>query len=139
MTVAPDSLIATTVALSLAVRTLGGSIGYTIYYNVFVEKLTAKIPQYVATSAVGAGLPASSAEIFVETLLGAPANVTQVPGVTPAVLQAANMASQSAYADSLAYVWYVSIAFGACAIIASATIGNISKFLTNRIAVGISR
>jgi hypothetical protein len=36
--VCPDDLIATVSALTLAIRVVGGSIGYTIYYNVFLNK-----------------------------------------------------------------------------------------------------
>ena len=45
--VCPDDLIATVSALTLAIRVVGGSIGYAIYYNVFYNKfvpiLTAKV------------------------------------------------------------------------------------------------
>jgi len=37
--VCPDDLIATVSALTLAIRVVGGSIGYAIYYNVFYTKL----------------------------------------------------------------------------------------------------
>ena len=36
--ICPDDLIATVAALTLAIRVLGGSIGYCIYYNVFYNK-----------------------------------------------------------------------------------------------------
>lgn len=36
--VCPDDLIATISALTLAIRVVGGSIGYAIYYNVFYNK-----------------------------------------------------------------------------------------------------
>lgn len=37
--ICPDDLIATVAALTLAVRVIGGSVGYCIYYNVFICKL----------------------------------------------------------------------------------------------------
>jgi hypothetical protein len=40
----PDDIIAATGAMTLVVRVLGGSIGYSIYYNIFVSKLNAKLP-----------------------------------------------------------------------------------------------
>lgn len=36
--ICPDELIATVAALTLAIRVLGGAIGYAVYYNVFVNK-----------------------------------------------------------------------------------------------------
>ncbi|KAK0967574.1 hypothetical protein LTR54_018266, partial [Friedmanniomyces endolithicus] len=35
--ICPDDLIATIAALTLAIRVIGGSIGYCVYYNVFVS------------------------------------------------------------------------------------------------------
>lgn len=133
--VTPDALITTCAALSLSVRTVGGSIGYTIYYNVFVHKLTPKLPAYVAEYAIKAGLPLTSATLFVETLFTDPAKIIDVPGVTPKVLAAATLGSQWAYAESLKYVWYTSIAFGICAIICVTFLPSTAKYQTNRVAV----
>tara|TARA_R110002003_G_scaffold878_2_gene21706 strand:+ start:1062 stop:2402 length:1341 start_codon:yes stop_codon:yes gene_type:complete len=36
--ICPDDLIATVAALTLAIRVIGGSIGYCVYYNVFIGK-----------------------------------------------------------------------------------------------------
>lgn len=137
ITVTPDTTIATCVALSLTIRAVGGSIGYAIYYNVFINKLTPRLPAYVGEWAVEAGLPVSEATVFVETFLGAPEKIAEVPGVTPAIINAATIGSRWAYADSLKYVWLTSIAFGCCAIVACLFIGNISKYMTNRVAARI--
>lgn len=88
--VTPDTSIATCVALSLAIRTVGGSIGYAIYYNVFINKLTPQLPTLVGEWAVKAGLPLTSAEAFVGAYLtGAEEMLAQIPGVTPAVIEGA--------------------------------------------------
>ena len=133
--VTPDALITTCAALSLSVRTVGGAIGYTIYYNVFIQKVTPRLPTYIAEYAIEAGLPISSAKLFVETLLLDPTKILTVPGVTPKVLAAATYGSQWAYADSLRYVWYTSIAFGICAIICAGFLPSTKKYQTNRVAV----
>ncbi|EXJ55395.1 hypothetical protein A1O7_08322 [Cladophialophora yegresii CBS 114405] len=135
MTACPDSLIATATALTLTIRFVGGSIGYSIYYNVFSEKLARKLPERVLDFALQAGLPRSSAATFVQTFLTLPANVSDVVGVTPAIVEAATMGSRWAYSDALAYVWYTSIPFGVLSIIGCLMIGDISKYMTNRIAV----
>lgn len=135
LTVTPDAFIATTVALSVSIRVIGGSIGYSIYYNVFANKLNSKLPLLVGQAAVEAGLPLTSAEQFTVAFLTAPDSVTLVPGVTSAVIQAAEMGSRWAYSESLSYVWYVSIPFGVMSIIACLFLGNIRPYLTHRIAV----
>ncbi|KAJ8107802.1 hypothetical protein OPT61_g8614 [Boeremia exigua] len=97
----PDAYLATTAALSLSIRTLGGSIGYTIYYNIFVGKLKKDLPEFVAKYALGAGLPATDATEFITTFLTAPAKIASAPGFTPAIAMAATTGSRWAYAESL--------------------------------------
>lgn len=137
MTACPDSLIATTAALTLTIRFIGGSIGYSIYYNVFVQKLTPRLPERILEYAIDAGLPQESGLEFISTFLTAPSNLTGIPGVTTTVVQAATIGSRWAYSEALAFVWYVSIPFGVLSVIACFFIGDVSRFMTNRIAVQI--
>ncbi len=137
MTACPDSLIATATALTLTVRFVGGSIGYSIYYNVFTEKLSLKLPAMVLEFATRAGLSKGSATEFVTTFLSDPGAAANLTGITPAILDAATIGSRWAYADALKYVWYVSIPFGILSIMGCFLIGDVSKFMTNRIAVQI--
>lgn len=102
-----------------------------------MEKLTKNLPVYIADYAVLAGLPVADAKIFVETLLLDPTKIASVPGVTPAILAAATKGSQWAYAESLKYVWYTSIAFGLLSMIAVAFLPSTLKYQTNRVAVAL--
>lgn len=133
----PDEYIGTTAALSLAVRFLGGSIGTTIYFNIFNSALMTNFPAYVVPAVIQAGLPISSVEPFVAALAVDPAAAMQVPGVTMEILQVGGLQAQWAVAQSLDGVWYASIAFGAVGIIASCFIPNIRQFMTNRVAVDL--
>jgi hypothetical protein len=107
MLVCPDALITTAAALSLSIRTVGGSIGYSVYYNVFATKLTDALPRYTAEYAVKAGLPLASVEPFVKLFLTAPQELGQagILGVTPGVVEGATVGTRWAYSDSLKYVW----------------------------------
>lgn len=107
MIVCPDALITTAAALSLSIRTVGGSIGYSIYYNIFATKLEQNLPKYTAEYAVKAGLPVSSAVEFVTVFLTAPKTLATTPieGVTPTVIAGATKGVQWAYSQSLKYVW----------------------------------
>ena len=110
-----------------------------IYYNIFNGKILAKLPVLVGEYAVAAGLPVEDAEVFVGTYLTEGYEAAKaLPGVTAAILDGALTGSQWAYADSLAYVWYVSIAFGCCAMICAILIPKTGRFQTNRIAVELS-
>jgi hypothetical protein len=135
----PDNLISTCVALCLSIRTVGGAIGTAINSNVFGTKLTKRLPQDIARYVVNAGLPESSVQMFVELFLTAPNNITQatVPGVNAGVLLAAAHGSRGAYASSLKYVWYAMLPFGMLSCLACLALGNVGRFMTNRIAARI--
>jgi hypothetical protein len=127
----------TAVAHSLAIRVTGGSIEYTSYYNVFVNKVATKRPVLVTKHTIEAGHSAGSVTEFVGTFLTIPATAATISGVTPDILAAATLGSQWVYAKNLRMVWLVSIPFGVCAIIACCFLGNTSKFMTNRVAARI--
>lgn len=135
--VAPDQLLTTAAALSLSVRTIGGAIGYSIYYNVFVNKLKKTLPVYAATYAIKAGLPVADAEEFVTVLLTNPAKIASVPGFSLVILESAAEGVRWAYAISLHYVWYASIPFGIAAIVCCLFLGSTAKYQTNRVAVAL--
>lgn len=107
MIAAPDALITTCAALSLSVRAVGGSIGYSIYYSIFHKKLVELGPAKVAEYAVGAGLSLKDVEAFVTTFFSDISNIATAPGFTPEILAAAGLGQQWAYAYALHYVWYV--------------------------------
>ena len=157
----PDAYIGTTGALSLSSRFLGGSVGTSIYFNVFLNKIKTELPAQVLPVALKGGLSQSNAITLVQTL--ALANFEQlaptIPGVTPQLLEKAIYARQWAYADSLKYVWYVTdalsisspqlsspfahsymvryttIPFGVISCLCCLGLPNIKKYMTNRVAV----
>ena len=134
---APDAYIGTVTALSLTVRFIGGSVGTSIYFNVFNTKVQKLFPTLVGGAAVKAGLPMKSLEPFVTAM--APYNylalAPKVPGATQKIVAAATLARQLAYAEALKYVWYTTIPFGIISIIACLFLPNIKKYMTNRVAV----
>lgn len=158
MLVCPDALITTAAAMSLSIRTVGGSIGHSIYYNIFATKLEKNLPAYVAEYAIKAGLPITSAKQFVTIFLTDPTALatTKTPGMMPAVIAGAKKGTQWAFSESLKYVWvytdseilnkhhrlilhkFTSIAFGSIAIICTILLPSTNKYQTNLVAVQIS-
>ena len=133
----PDEYIGTTTALSLSSRFVGGSIGTTIYFNVFHTKIAKLFPAMVGGAAIQAGLPKESLVPFV-TAMNSPAFdmlAPQVPGANAAIVTAANMERQWAFAESLKYVWYTTIPFGIISVLACFFLPNIEKYMTDRVAV----
>ncbi|EAT76787.2 hypothetical protein SNOG_15949 [Parastagonospora nodorum SN15] len=127
-------LIATVAALTLAIRVIGGSIGYCVYYNVFISthfiggamvtKLNITSPKIIEEAIVITG---SSLLPLLEELPG----IKGVPGAYELVVYA----GQLAYAEAYKYVYYVSIAFGGVGIIAACFLGDISKYMDDHVAV----
>jgi len=54
--VCPDDLIATVSALTLAIRVVGGSIGYAVYYNVFYNKFVPILSPKIASKLLFPGI-----------------------------------------------------------------------------------
>lgn len=136
--VSPDEVIATITAITLSVRLIGGSIGYAIYFNVFQNKLVAVFPPIVGTAVIQAGLPVAELEPFLEAL--ANKNTTEIAllhGITPKILLAAQAAVDVAYVQAFRQIYFVSIAFGGAAILASVFLGDIRKYMVDRVAVNI--
>lgn len=137
--ISPDELIATATALVITVRFVGGAVGYSIYYAIFVPKLTKLIPETIAAYAIQAGLPAADATTFVGTLLTTPAEAVTLPGVTATILAAATEGSRWAYARALSFVWFTSIPFGIISVVIAICMPDIRVYMTERVAANIGR
>jgi len=136
--ISPDEVIATVTAITLSIRLIGGSIGYAIYFNVFQNKLVEVLPTTVGIAVAKAGLPITVIPAFVEALVAQNLTaVSEIKGITPAILLAADSAVKESYTQGFRLIYLVSIAFGGAAIIASLFLGNIKRFMVDRVAVDI--
>ncbi|KAL8826916.1 MAG: hypothetical protein Q9191_003503 [Dirinaria sp. TL-2023a] len=140
--ICPDDLIATVAALTLAIRVIGGSIGYTTYYNVFINKFVANAEKYIGGAMVLELNVTSLPEITeVITLTGASLldEIKLLPGIAdnpnPMAWEIIVKAGQVAYAQSYKYVYLTSLAFGGVSIIASCLLGNIDQYMDDHVAV----
>lgn len=118
----------------MSVRTLGGAVGTTIYTAIYANKLGKFLPTEVATYAIEAGLPATSAPVFVEAFLTGK-NITTIPHVTPKIVASAALGEAWANARAFKYVWATSVAFGGVACIVALLLPNTVEYMTNRVAV----
>lgn len=138
--ICPDDLIATVAALTLAIRVIGGSIGYTTYYNVFINKFIPNATKYIGGVMVlelGVTNVTYIREAIVLTGASLLDELQVIPGIAgnqtaQAIVVAAG---QQAYAESYRYVYLVSIAFGVVSIIASCFLGNIDQYMDDHVAV----
>ncbi|KAI9813548.1 MAG: hypothetical protein M1832_006279 [Thelocarpon impressellum] len=137
--ICPDDLIATIAALTLTIRVLGGAIGYTTYFNVFINKFVPNAKHFIGGAMMEMGIKnakhiAHAIEITGESLLPELRNIPGIAG-NETRYQIVVAAGQMAYAESYKYVYYTSIAFGCVSIIASCFLGDISKFMDDHVAV----
>lgn len=140
MIACPDDLIATVAALTLAIRVIGGSIGYCIYYNVFVNKFEPLLIEYVGGT-MAVKLHITDPHVIEEVITLTAASLIEVfPAIpelakTPGAVEAVTLAGQLAFAAAYKYVYYVSIAFGSMSILAACFLGDIGKYMTDEVAV----
>ncbi|EMD95137.1 hypothetical protein COCHEDRAFT_1129359, partial [Bipolaris maydis C5] len=138
--ICPDDLIATVAALTLAIRVLGGSIGYCVYYNVFISKFVPAATHYIG------GVMVTKLNITSSSVIGEAIGITgssllplleELPGIkgVPGAYELVVYAGQLAYAEAYKYVYYVSIAFGCVSIISACFLGDISKYMDDHVAV----
>lgn len=135
-----QDLIATVAALTLAIRVLGGSIGYCIYYNVFFNQFIPNATKYIG------GAMVEYLNITDPTLIGDAITLTgasllddlmAIPGIAgnQTAYDIVVQAGQVAFAESYKYVYYVSIAFGTISIISACFLEDITKFMDDHVAV----
>ena len=133
--ISPDEVIATITAVTISIRLVGASIGYSVYFNTLQKTLATSIPEKVGTAVVQAGLPADQIAPFMGALLGG--NTTALGGYAMIVIAAAQEAVTESYVEAFRLVYLVSIPFGVCAVIACLFLGDIKKYMSDRVAVDI--
>jgi hypothetical protein len=135
--ICPDHLIATVTALTIAIRVLGGAIGYAIYYNIFLEHFKTNVTKEIVPVLLAAGIKSPEATVAIIKLTGAGLinDIRVLPGMTNELWLILVAKGQQAYAESYPFVYYVSIAFGVLATIASLFLTNINHYMTDHIAV----
>lgn len=135
-----QDLIATVSALTLAIRVIGGSVGYAVYYNVFIEKFVPNAVKYIGgvmTTELGVKDPKYIEAAVKLTGAALLPELSSIPAIgnNETARQLVIAAGQTAYAASYKYVYLVSIAFGGVSIIASCFLGNIDRFMDDHVAV----
>ncbi|KAL4936737.1 hypothetical protein BDV06DRAFT_227604 [Aspergillus oleicola] len=138
--ICPDDLIATISALTLSIRVVGGSIGYTIYYNIFVNKFGPNAESYIG-GVMSTQLNITDVSLITEAIELTSASLLdglhEIPGIqgNQAAYNAVVTAGRVAYAASYKWVYYASVGFGGVSILAACFLGNIKKYMDDHVAV----
>ncbi|KAK4047064.1 hypothetical protein OIV83_005627 [Microbotryomycetes sp. JL201] len=116
----PHSLIATGTAVITSTRAVAAAIFTASYSTALTNRLSVKIPGYIAPAALQAGLPPQSLPPFIGALANnQPQALAGVPGVTPVAIEAGIVALRHALADSFRIVYLIAAPFGVVAVVAA--------------------
>lgn len=138
--ICPDDLIATIAALTLSIRVIGGAVGYTAYYNVFIQKFVPNAVKYIG-GAMELELGITNATLIGEAIAITGTSLLEelklIPGIAgnDTAYQIVVAAGQVAYAESYKWVYLASLSFGCVSIIAACFLGNIDKYMDDHVAV----
>ncbi|EXJ76265.1 uncharacterized protein A1O5_00773 [Cladophialophora psammophila CBS 110553] len=119
-----------------SIRTCFSTISDAIYVTILNTKVASNLPKYVVPAALKAGLSQKAAIELVEVIAaGDQSALAKIPGITPRIIQAATVAAHTAFFKSFQVVYYTSIAFGVCAVIASLLVKNksLEDAMTDRV------
>lgn len=135
LTIAPFCLAAADIGLATNIlasfRSAMASLAISVYVTILNNKTAVFIPQLVGKAAVEAGLPSASVPSLLAGL--ATGSFSDVKGISPSVIAAAVDANKTAYAKSFQIVYFTSIAFGGCAVIASLFTPNCEEHFNEEI------
>lgn len=130
----PHQLIATATAVTNSARAVGGTIFTAAYTSALSNSLSTKIPTYIAEAAAKAGLPSSSIAAFVGAVAGRDElALSNIPGVSPSIIQQGFSALEHAYADSLRLIYIIAAPFGIVACLLCLFLGDLNKTMTYRV------
>ncbi|KAK4043794.1 fungal trichothecene efflux pump [Parachaetomium inaequale] len=133
--ICPGDVIATVTALTIAVRIVGGAVGYAVYFNVFVQKLIPELSARLGAACVKAGIhdPAVIGEAIQLTAVSLVKEIRGLPGVDDKIWAELVAAGQQAYANAYPWVYYCSVAFGGVSVVASLFLGDISEMVDDSV------
>lgn len=124
-------------------RSGGGSVGNAVFNTVLNGVVKKQIPMKLAQVATAYGLPSEALAALIpatmENAVGIPGAFETVPGITPAIQEAAAIAYKEAYAFAFKRVFWASIPFGVLAVICAFFIKDPSQYLTNHTAVRMEK
>lgn len=119
------------------IRSVGGTIGYAILYNIYLSRSATTLPKEIAPRVSAAGLPQASIAPFIKQFIDAVAggNLQNIPRESTAVIAAAHEGFRWGTTEASQLVYYVSVAFGAVATILALCLPNMKRYMTDKVLV----
>ncbi|KAG9665024.1 hypothetical protein KCU95_g6703, partial [Aureobasidium melanogenum] len=137
---APPALIAVTSGLIAGVRSFGGSVALPIFNSVYKSTSSKHIGPNVIAAVVPLGLPKSSLQALAEALAANNAEaVAKIPGMTPQITAAAEMAVKRTFLLSYRYVWVIMACFSLVGTVAAFFLKNTKEDMTMSVDAPLNR
>jgi hypothetical protein len=124
-------------------RNTGGAVGIAIFGTIRNSVVGSQLGPRITEAALANGFPASGLAELIPAVqlavLGEPASLLALPGVTPAVESATIAAFKGAYAYAFQRVFLSTIPFGVIATVTVIFVKESSQYLTNHTAARLER
>jgi hypothetical protein len=140
--ISPDDLIATAASLTVCIRAVGQVVGLTIFYNQFLSTLRKNALHYIVPAALQVGISnATVIEDLVASMIAIPFPEYAAQHLPPSIngnpekFSMLENAVVEAFGRTFPRIYYISIAFGGAACIASLFLGDVSQYIDEHVAV----
>ncbi|OAG38747.1 hypothetical protein AYO21_07100 [Fonsecaea monophora] len=131
--VSADHLGAVTGILS-SMRGISGAVGISIYGSIISTRLAQDLPQRLAGATLPLGLPESSFPLLLQDIFSANfAGIPEIPGITPAIMQAADTARRLSWAEAFKPIYWLGASLGVVAVILSYFTHDITPKMDNQL------
>ena len=139
----PHSTLGLGMGLLGSVRAAGGAVGNAILNTVLTNRFNLYVGPAVVDTALEHGLePRYLPQIIPNTIeynLGLPNNLTHIPGMTPAIVEALRVSVRESYGHAYKIVFYVTIPFTVVALVCSLFIEDPTRYMTNHTQFSMSK
>ena len=118
-----------------SIRGAVSAVSLCVYISVLTNRLTATISTGVPAALIGAGLPASSVESFIDAIyVGTPSAFAVVPGISKNIIAVGLRAYKVANAEAYRSVYLSTIAFSGFGFILTFFAANTDKLMLDSVA-----
>jgi hypothetical protein len=129
----PHEYMGVGTAMAITARSIGGSVGTTVYTSILENRLVHYIPTDIGIPLAKAGAAREAIPHIIEALLSG--NTTTLKHLTPEVLTAGSAGLKQAFAHSFRIVYLVTLAFGVTGTICVAFSRNVDDQMTKKVDI----
>jgi len=123
-----------------AMRLTGATVGLAAYSAILSSKIGPELAASVIPAAISAGLPPSSGSaVLAASQVFSATAYNNVPGITPAIIDAANLAKKWAYINVYNYLWFTGMAMGLFGMVCAFLARDMSSRMSNKVDVDLDK